>query len=207
MPKEQKLKRPDSRLAVSQSRSGPTRRRVLDAALLEFASNGYENTSIANIVQRSGVSVGSIYHHFGGKSEVFLALWEENREHIWTETSTATNRALRSAVTDTMELFIIGARAYMEAIWERREQARVFFIMEGPPGFQVRRYEESRAWNRRNIKLFELDERPLGSSLAMILRGALGQAAIEICQASNVRAARAIMRDVETVFRQLQNLT
>ena len=29
------------------------------------------------MVERAGSSVGSLYHHFGGKSELFIALWQE----------------------------------------------------------------------------------------------------------------------------------
>ena len=54
-----------------------TRRALLEAARQVFTEQGYAQTSIADVVERAGSSVGSLYHHFGGKSELFLALWQE----------------------------------------------------------------------------------------------------------------------------------
>lgn len=53
----------------------PTRQRVLDAALVLFSERGYFNTAVPDLVERSGVSTGSIYHHFGDKQGVARALY------------------------------------------------------------------------------------------------------------------------------------
>ena len=50
---------------------------ILDAALAEFTAHGVAGTSIADIRRRSGASVGSIYHHFGGKDGIAGALYLE----------------------------------------------------------------------------------------------------------------------------------
>lgn len=54
---------------------GP-RDRVMDTALRLFSSQGFFNTSIPDIVRASGVSTGSIYHHFGDKEGVARALFD-----------------------------------------------------------------------------------------------------------------------------------
>ena len=54
-----------------------TREAILTAARDAFAEMGWQQSSVTDIVARSGVSVGSIYHHFGGKPELFVVLWEE----------------------------------------------------------------------------------------------------------------------------------
>lgn len=48
--------------------------RVLDVALELFSSQGYGATSMRQIAERSGVSTGNIYHHFGGKEKIFSTL-------------------------------------------------------------------------------------------------------------------------------------
>ena len=48
---------------------------ILEAALACFAEIGYGATSIDHIRQRSGASVGSIYHHFGNKEGIATALY------------------------------------------------------------------------------------------------------------------------------------
>ena len=40
------------------------RKRVLDAATDEFATYGFENTSIQQIAKRAEISVGSVYKYF-----------------------------------------------------------------------------------------------------------------------------------------------
>jgi AcrR family transcriptional regulator len=50
---------------------------ILDAALSCFSQRGYDATTIEEIRARSGASVGSIYHHFGGKDRIAAALYEE----------------------------------------------------------------------------------------------------------------------------------
>src|SRR6266542_4093397 len=54
------------------ARSGSTRQALLAGALEVFSNRGYEDASIAEIVERSGASVGSLYHHYGGKAGLFL---------------------------------------------------------------------------------------------------------------------------------------
>jgi AcrR family transcriptional regulator len=48
---------------------------ILDAALAEFTEHGVAGASIDAIRRRSGASVGSIYHHFGGKDGIAGALY------------------------------------------------------------------------------------------------------------------------------------
>ncbi|SNR42782.1 transcriptional regulator, TetR family [Haloechinothrix alba] len=54
----------------------PERRRaILDAALACFTAKGFSATTVDDIRIRSGASVGSIYHHFGGKERIAAALY------------------------------------------------------------------------------------------------------------------------------------
>ena len=52
-----------------------TRERILEAARHLFTERGYFNTSIQDIRRSSGLSIGSIYHHFAGKEEIARALF------------------------------------------------------------------------------------------------------------------------------------
>lgn len=54
-----------------------TRARILDAALNIFASKGYYNTKMDEIVDESHTSKGSIYFHFPNKERLFLALVDQ----------------------------------------------------------------------------------------------------------------------------------
>src|SRR5712691_4945282 len=64
-------------MAVRAAATTARRSAILDAALRLFTRKGFAATSIDDLRQSSGASVGSIYHHFGGKAGVAAALYAE----------------------------------------------------------------------------------------------------------------------------------
>jgi len=58
-------------------RGHATRAHLIDLATRLFADNGYDGTSIEAVLAESGVSRGSLYHHFPGKDALFWAVLEE----------------------------------------------------------------------------------------------------------------------------------
>lgn len=79
---------------------------VMASALRLFTGNGYFNTSIPDIVRDSGVSTGSIYHHFGDKEGIAKTLFdtlvnwmEEALQQIEKKNSSAQDRC-----RDTIQL-------------------------------------------------------------------------------------------------------
>ncbi|MBY8850092.1 TetR/AcrR family transcriptional regulator [Saccharothrix sp. MB29] len=61
-----------------------SRRAVLDAALELVAEGGLDAVTISALTARSGVSNGSVYHHFGSRSGLFAVLYRESFEHCVT---------------------------------------------------------------------------------------------------------------------------
>ena len=59
-----------------------TRERIVEAAMELFWLKGYGSTSIADILSRSQVNSGSLYHFFPGKQDVLLAVLEAYRDGI-----------------------------------------------------------------------------------------------------------------------------
>lgn len=51
-----------------------TRERILEAAVSVFASKGYHDTKVDDIVSESNTSKGSFYFYFPSKQDIFLAL-------------------------------------------------------------------------------------------------------------------------------------
>ena len=47
---------------------------ILEACLPVFARHGYDNTSTAMLAEAAGVSKALLFHHFGSKKELYLAL-------------------------------------------------------------------------------------------------------------------------------------
>ena len=57
---------------VSAAHEQQVRDRIIRAAVDVFAEKGFHKATIADVVQRSGLSVGAIYTHFSGKDSLFL---------------------------------------------------------------------------------------------------------------------------------------
>jgi AcrR family transcriptional regulator len=59
-------------------RRARTREALLRAAGHVFAQRGYHGATLDDVLAQAGVSKGALYHHFGSKQELFLALLERN---------------------------------------------------------------------------------------------------------------------------------
>jgi TetR/AcrR family transcriptional repressor of nem operon len=59
-----------------------TRQRIIEAAMELLWAKGYGSTSIADILSRSQVNSGSLYHFFPGKQDVLIAVLEAYRDGI-----------------------------------------------------------------------------------------------------------------------------
>jgi AcrR family transcriptional regulator len=65
-----------SKLAPKVSKSERTEAAIVDAALVLFADQGYETTTMRQIAERAGVSVGNSYYYFASKESLVQALYE-----------------------------------------------------------------------------------------------------------------------------------
>jgi AcrR family transcriptional regulator len=59
-----------------------TRQRIVETALELFYVKGYNSTSISDILSRSQIHSGSLYHFFPGKQDVLVAVLEFYRDGI-----------------------------------------------------------------------------------------------------------------------------
>jgi AcrR family transcriptional regulator len=174
-------------------RTKQTQRALLDAAREVFAEQGFSSASIADVVERAGSSVGSLYHHFGGKSELFLALWQEHQAAHERAASEAVAGARRSGETDPTALFCIGARVFLEGSWLRRDLAMLFVSGDGPPGFELMKRQREHEWVSQNDALLRLADTALDRLYAAILTSLIGAGAREVAAARNRRHAHAII--------------
>lgn len=55
-----------------------TKRNLLAAALDVFSRKGYTAATMEDIAMQANVTTGAIYHHFDGKSALYIALIEDN---------------------------------------------------------------------------------------------------------------------------------
>lgn len=174
-------------------RTKQTQRALLDAARDVFAEQGFANASIADVVERAGSSVGSLYHHFGGKSELFLALWQEHQQAHEQAASNAVADARQAGKADPMELFCVGARAFLEGSWVRRDLTMLFVSGDGPPGFELMKRRRLHEWISQNDALLRLADTPLDRLYAAILTSLIGEGAREVAASKTRKQARAVI--------------
>lgn len=140
-------------------KTNDTRRTILSAAEDVFVDLGYWQSNISDIVERSGSSVGSIYHHFGGKSELFTALWENYAKTMGAVANEASQTHLAEHPDDPpIDAFCAGARAYCLHTWGSRRGLSLFYSGDTPPGYEKLRRKGNARWLRRNAKLLDLGD-------------------------------------------------
>jgi AcrR family transcriptional regulator len=98
----------------SEKRSEPasTRERILEAALDVFASKGYHEARLDDIVETAHISKGSIYFYFPNKERLFLALIDQFADLIERRATEAIARQpevgidrVRAAVVAVLDTF------------------------------------------------------------------------------------------------------
>ena len=67
-------------------RTKTTKKKIVSAAWRLFYEQGYDNTTVDDIVEESGTSKGSFYHYFDGKDALLSSLsilFDEKYEELW----------------------------------------------------------------------------------------------------------------------------
>ncbi|MGB8650212.1 MAG: TetR/AcrR family transcriptional regulator [Mycobacteriales bacterium] len=168
-------------MTATSSRAATTRSALLQAAREVFATAGFAEASIADVVSRAGASVGSLYHHFGGKAELYLALFEAYQQGQEDRAAQAVREARAQGERDPFALFLVGSKSYLAGCWAERDLARMFLAGGGPAGFELIARKRYREWTRRNALLLgaETDE-PWGDALVLVLTTVISEAGHEV---------------------------
>jgi len=185
------------------SRTAETQRALLDAAREVFIEQGFTSASITDIVERAGSSVGSLYHHFGGKSELFVALWQEYSDAQEDASGKAIAQAQRAGVTDPLALFTAGAKAYLDGCWQRRDLAVLFRTGDAPPNFSSLMRADGCQWIGQVDSLQTLTGKSSDRLYVTILTSLMREGAHEVATAKNRRQATKVINAVLEYVRRL----
>jgi AcrR family transcriptional regulator len=121
-----------------QARSQETLDRILDAAEILVAEKGFEDSPVAEIVQRAGSSVGAFYARFHDKEGLLHALYERYYEEAvaTTDATLAPERWEDASAAELIEAVI----PFLVSIFrERRGLMRAFVVRNHThPEFQAR---------------------------------------------------------------------
>jgi len=65
----------------SREKSAETRNHIIEAAYDLFIDRGYNATSLRDISQQAGVTVGAVYNHFDTKEDIWVAVLKEKHPY------------------------------------------------------------------------------------------------------------------------------
>ncbi|OII63427.1 TetR family transcriptional regulator [Streptomyces sp. CC53] len=161
-------------MSPKQQRGAATIDQVLDAAMRIYASAGEDGLTLGNITKASGVSSGSIYHHFGSLDGVIGALALRLVDRLLVDLAAAVART-----TDARTGVEAVVLAYLDFVRAHPEEARLMHSVaadrEGMAhGDRIRDSQEARLtpialWIRAHQESGELAELsvPVIESLVM----------------------------------------
>lgn len=107
-------------MSPKQKRGAATADRLLDAALQVYARDGEQGVTVSALTRASGVSLGSLYHHFGSVDGLMNALLVRWLTRLLDEVTGALDpaRDARSGVRDLVH-------AYLGFVRDHPDEARL----------------------------------------------------------------------------------
>jgi AcrR family transcriptional regulator len=185
-------------MATQAERTTATRRKVLDSARDLFATRGWANTSIDDILRSAGVTKGALYHHFPDKVALLRAVYEEQEEQLVPRLIAASR-----GQPDAVAALHAGCRAFLKVCTE--PTFRRIALVEAPAGLG---WEEWRAIDARYgfgllrsgveaaVRAGQLKPLPV-DQLAHLVLAALTEAALVIGESTTPRKS---LRELEATF-------
>lgn len=185
-------------------RGAATRTVLLSAGSDVFISQGYAAANVTDIVARAGASVGSLYHHFDGKAELYRTLFEEFQRRQEERTRNAIRATRDAGETDSIRLFIAGARAHLDGCLAEPGLSRLFMGGgDGPPGFELVVRARLREWTRRNAALLQASDEPFDEALVLVLTSATAGAVAEVSTNDDEDHARRLAEESLAIIARL----
>ena len=193
---------------TQRQRTEATTAQLVAEARRLFAADGYNATSIEDVVAAAGVTKGALYHHFRSKRDLFRAVFEQEERALARKCHEAYERE-----SDPWDGFYAGCRAFLEESLDPGVQR--IALLDGPAvlGWETVRqieaeYSLAMIENalRQAIENGRIAPRDTGP-LAHMLFGALGEGAMMVARSGgDQRAAmREVAREVRAMLTALES--
>jgi AcrR family transcriptional regulator len=99
------------------------RLRIMAVAGQLFAAKGFNGTSIRDIARAADMSMSNMYHHFGSKENVLIAIYEEGADEIRNELAAVVNLDMDPVAR--LELLVVRHMKYARKV---NSKARLFTV-------------------------------------------------------------------------------
>ncbi|MCT6924221.1 TetR/AcrR family transcriptional regulator [Metasolibacillus sp.] len=171
----------------SKEESYETISKLKGIARKHFAEHGYAATVLDEIVEEANLTRGAIYHHFGSKKGLFLAVLESIQSEVAEKVE---SEAAKSE--DLWDQLILGCHAFVTAAVE--EKNKQILLIDGPAvlGWETWRSMDEKGSMRLLYEQLEMMQHQgyfesiSIKALTHILSGALNESVLWIAQMPNV---------------------
>ena len=168
-----------------------TRRQLLEVATRLFAAQGFDDTSIEQVLTEAGVSRGSLYHHFDGKDRLFEAVVEHVEQGVVEQLMVAVSRH-----RDPVKVLRAGCAAWIASVENRA--VRQIILTDAPAVLGWQRWREIDERYGFGLLKHGLEAVAEAGRLAVadvdvvahVLLGALNEAAMLVARAESPTKAR-----------------
>jgi AcrR family transcriptional regulator len=155
-----------------------------------FGDRGYADTSLDEIVSAAAVTKGALYHHFGGKEDLFAAVYEQVQREV-------SDRVVAEFLEpDPWTALVVGSNLWIDAHLDPAVQRIALRDARAVLGWEAVRDVEGRYGAvllrgvlRRATRTGVIDVQPL-RPLALMIMGALSEACLFVADADDPVAAR-----------------
>lgn len=187
--------------AALRERAIATRACLLATARKLFTESGYHATGTSEIVARSAMTRGALYHHFSGKEELFSEVFRTTAEELVSRS----NSTVTGSSGDTWSKVIAAFSQYLELVASNDEYQRILLI-DGPAVLGWARCRELQsefvASGTEEALLMLMDQgivqRQPVAPLASLIQAALNDAAMTIAHSPKPSPAS---KDAMNAFR------
>ena len=168
-----------------------TRRQLLEVATRLFAAQGFDDTSIEQVLTEAGVSRGSLYHHFDGKDRLFEAVVEHVEQGVVEQLMVAVSRH-----RDPVKVLRAGCAAWIASVENRA--VRQIILTDAPAVLGWQRWREIDERYGFGLLKHGLEAVAEAGRMAVadvdvvahVLLGALNEAAMLVARAESPTKAR-----------------
>ena len=122
-----------------------TRDQVIKAAIDLFSVKGFNGTSIRAIASGTGMSISNIYHYFGNKEGLMLAILERSSKRLLDNLRQVSEKEM-----DPLDRFKLLIETHVRQSEEFRKESKIFFIDEdhlSPEGNEINRQNQREILN------------------------------------------------------------
>ena len=108
---------------MAQYKKNEVKDKIDQAAIEVFSKKGYQNTKIADIAEKAGISVGNVYRYYKGKEEILCELIPKD---FFQQLQEALNKKLCSwEGDDESNGHFLASKQFIELLMKKKEQLAI----------------------------------------------------------------------------------